>query len=171
MLALRSLSGPAMPLRKAGLVAALLLLVASVPLVDALTHGANASTTNAALGTGSGVLDVDYASYLAKHDVVYNSPNTNPPWGLTVGNGRTGAMVWSQNGLTAQVSGVDLSEQSAYAAGLVNLATSPGDGLRVQHVPAAAVALRRDADHEVRQQPHRHHHGLAQLRGDGHPRR
>jgi alpha-L-fucosidase 2 len=84
-----------------------------------------ASTTDAAFNQASGTLNVDYASYLAKHDVVYNRPNTNPSYGLAVGNGRTGAMVWSQNGLTMQTSGVDLSEQSAYAAGLVNLATSP----------------------------------------------
>ncbi|GAA0386884.1 hypothetical protein GCM10009530_42390 [Microbispora corallina] len=84
-----------------------------------------ASTTDAAFDQSSGTLNVDHASYLAKHDIVYNRPNTNPLYGLTVGNGRTGAMVWSQNGLTMQTSGVDLSEQSAYAAGLVNLATTP----------------------------------------------
>ncbi|XVQ89631.1 fascin domain-containing protein [Microbispora siamensis] len=86
---------------------------------------ARASASDAAFDQASGTLNVDYASYLSKHDVVYNRPNTNPLYGLTVGNGRTGAMVWSQNGLTMQTSGVDLSEQSAYAAGLVNLATSP----------------------------------------------
>ncbi|MGW4638340.1 glycosyl hydrolase family 95 catalytic domain-containing protein [Sphaerisporangium sp. NPDC004334] len=86
---------------------------------------AAASTTDAAFDQTAGALNVDYASYLAKHDVVYNRPNTNPLYGLTVGNGRTGAMAWSQNGLTMQTSGVDLSEQSAYAAGLVNLATTP----------------------------------------------
>jgi hypothetical protein len=100
-------------------------VVATGALCAVLTQTADASTTNAALSTSTGVLDVDYASYLAKHDVVYNRPNTNPAWGLTVGNGRTGAMVWSQNGLTAQVSGADLSEQSAYAAGLVGLRTTP----------------------------------------------
>ncbi|MGW5263468.1 fascin domain-containing protein [Microbispora sp. NPDC004025] len=84
-----------------------------------------ASAADAAFDQASGALNVDYASYLSKHDVVYNRPNTNPAYGLTVGNGRTGAMAWSQNGLTMQTSGVDLSEQSAYAAGLVNLATSP----------------------------------------------
>ncbi|MEV4313783.1 hypothetical protein [Actinocrispum sp. NPDC049592] len=86
---------------------------------------AAASTTDAALSPSSGILDVDYAKYLSKHDIVYNRPTTNPAWGLTVGNGRTGAMVWGQNGLTAQVSGVDLAEQSTYAAGLANLATTP----------------------------------------------
>jgi len=84
-----------------------------------------ASTTDAAFSQTSGALNVDYASYLAKHDIVYNRPNTNPAYGLPVGNGRTGGMAWSQNGLTMQTSGVDLSEQSAYAAGLVNLTTSP----------------------------------------------
>jgi alpha-L-fucosidase 2 len=94
---------------------------------------ASASETSAALarqgGAGfnlsTGVLNVNYGSYLSKHDIVYNSPNTNPLFGLTVGNGRTGAMAWSGNQLTMQVSGVDVSEQSAYAAGNVNLTTSP----------------------------------------------
>ncbi|MFG2040323.1 carbohydrate-binding protein [Dactylosporangium sp. NPDC048998] len=94
----------------------------------AVVHGgsASASTTDHAFNQSTGVLDVDYAGYLSKHDVVYNSPQTNPLYGLTVGNGKTGAMVWNANGLTMQVSNVDLSEQSAYAAGLVNLNTSPG---------------------------------------------
>ncbi|MEV7966133.1 hypothetical protein AB0O34_09125 [Sphaerisporangium sp. NPDC088356] len=85
-----------------------------------------ASTTDAAFDQAAGALNVDYAGYLSKHDVVYNRPNTNPNYGLTVGNGRTGAMVWNQNGLTMQVSGVDLSQQSAFAAGLVNLYSNPG---------------------------------------------
>ena len=89
---------------------------------------ASASTTDAAFDSSAGALSVDYAGYLAKHDVVYNRVNTNPAYGLTVGNGRTGAMVWGQNGLTMQVSGADLSQQSAYAAGLVNLYSNPGDG-------------------------------------------
>lgn len=82
---------------------------------------AQASTTDAAFNSGTGALNVDYASYLSRHDVVYNSPNTDPVKGLTVGNGRTGAMAWDQNGLTMQVSGVDLAQQSTYAAGNVNL--------------------------------------------------
>ncbi|WP_433604102.1 glycosyl hydrolase family 95 catalytic domain-containing protein [Dactylosporangium sp. CA-139114] len=87
---------------------------------------AGAATTGEAFNPGTGVLDVDYAGYLSRHDVVYNSPQTDPLHGLTVGNGRTGAMVWNGNGLTMQVSNVDASEQSAYAAGLVNLNTNPG---------------------------------------------
>ncbi|WP_394840794.1 DUF5010 C-terminal domain-containing protein [Pendulispora brunnea] len=79
-----------------------------------------------AFNTSSGALNVDYAQYLSKHDVVYNKPNTNPAYGLTVGNGRMGAMVWSNNGLTMQVSGVDSSEQTAFSAGIVNLFTNPG---------------------------------------------
>jgi hypothetical protein len=84
-----------------------------------------ASPTDAAFSTSSGTLDVDYASYLSKHDIVYNRPNTNPAYGLTAGNGRTGAMAWAANGLTMQVSNVDASQQTAFGAGLVNLATSP----------------------------------------------
>ncbi|MER7006953.1 carbohydrate-binding protein [Dactylosporangium sp. NPDC000555] len=112
------------PRRRALLAAA----TAALGTLVAVAHGgsATASTTDQAFNPGTGVLDVDYAAYLSKHDVVYNSPQTNPLYGLTVGNGKTGAMVWNQNGLTMQVSNVDLSEQSAYAAGLVNLNTSPG---------------------------------------------
>src|SRR5258706_6079390 len=85
-----------------------------------------ASTNTFAFNTNTGVLNVDYAGYLSKHDVVYNSPNTNPICGLTVGNGRVGAIVWNTNGLMIQVSGVDTSPQSQPGAGLVNFYTSPG---------------------------------------------
>jgi hypothetical protein len=74
----------------------------------------------------TGTLNVDYAGYMPKEDIVYNQPNTNPIYGLTVGNGHVGAIVWSQNGLTMQVSGVDTSQQTAFSAGLANLVTSPG---------------------------------------------
>jgi alpha-L-fucosidase 2 len=84
-----------------------------------------ASPTDAAFDAGSGTLAVDYAGYLSKHDIVDNRPNTSPAQGLTVGNGRTGAMAWNQNGLTMQVSGVDLAEQSTYAAGNLNLFSNP----------------------------------------------
>jgi hypothetical protein len=104
---------------------ATLALVAGTVNVVAIAP-ALASTTDAAFNGSTGALNVDYANYLAKHDIVYNRANTNPAYGLTVGNGRTGAMVWNQNGLTMQVSGADLSEQSAYAAGLVNLYSNPG---------------------------------------------
>ncbi|HEX4337614.1 MAG TPA: hypothetical protein VH062_16990 [Polyangiaceae bacterium] len=78
-----------------------------------------------AFDRATGMLNVDYASFLSKHDVVYRQPNTNPIAGLTVGNGKTGAMVWSANGLTLQVSGVDTSEQTAFSSGLVTLQTTP----------------------------------------------
>src|SRR5690349_12208560 len=78
------------------------------------TTPASASPTDAAFSASAGRLDV-----------VYNRPNTNPAYGLTVGNGRTGAMAWQANGLTMQVSNVDASQQTAFGAGLVNLNTSP----------------------------------------------
>jgi hypothetical protein len=101
-------------------VAALVLATLAVP-----AGPAQASPTDAAFNPGTGALNVDYAGYLSKHDIVYNRLNTNPLHGLTLGNGRTGAMVWNANGLTMQASGVDLAQQSTYAAGLVNLSTSP----------------------------------------------
>jgi len=84
------------------------------------------SATGEAFNPQTGMLNVHYGEYLPKHDIVYNKPNTNPLYGLTVGNGRMGAMVWSQNGITMQVGNVDASEQAAYSAGLVNLYTTPG---------------------------------------------
>ncbi|MFY1616223.1 hypothetical protein [Micromonospora sp. WMMD736] len=42
-------------------------------------------------------------SYLAKHDVVYNRSNSNPLHGRTLGNGRTGAMAWSEKGHLGEV--------------------------------------------------------------------
>ncbi|HEY4105616.1 MAG TPA: hypothetical protein VGM44_17075, partial [Polyangiaceae bacterium] len=74
----------------------------------------------------TGMLNVHYGEYLPKHDIVYNKPNTNPLYGLTVGNGHVGAMVWSDNGMTMQVGNVDASQQTAFSAGLVNLYTTPG---------------------------------------------
>ncbi|MFI5907623.1 fascin domain-containing protein [Dactylosporangium sp. NPDC051541] len=111
-----------------GKIRRLALLAAVAALTAAVTPGsvATAAGTDQAFNPATGALDVDYAGYLSKHDIVYNTPQTNPLYGLTVGNGKTGAMVWSANGLTMQVSGADLSEQSAYAAGLVNLNTNPG---------------------------------------------
>ncbi|BCB88480.1 fascin domain-containing protein [Phytohabitans suffuscus] len=105
--------------------AAAALLAASLVTVVTASGPASAAPTDAAFNNGTGALNVHYAGYLSKHDVVYNRPNTNPPHGLTVGNGRTGAMVWQQNGLSMQVSGVDLAQQSTYAAGIVNLFTNP----------------------------------------------
>ncbi|HTA91300.1 MAG TPA: carbohydrate-binding domain-containing protein [Polyangiaceae bacterium] len=84
------------------------------------------SPTGEAFDPTTGVLDVDYAGYLSKHDIVYNKENTNPLYGLRVGSGRLGAMAWSDSGnLTMQVSNVDDSPQNAFSAGLIHFATTP----------------------------------------------
>jgi hypothetical protein len=80
---------------------------------------------NHAFNADKGVLDVDYAHYLPKHDIVYNKPNTVPKSGLTVGNGRVGAMVWNAKGINLQVTGVDASPQTVFSQGWLNLATEP----------------------------------------------
>lgn len=79
----------------------------------------------AAFDTIKGSLNVKYPEFMSKQDIVYGVPNTDPIKALGFGNGKTGAMVWSQNGLTLQVSGVDLSQQSAFAAGNAALQTTP----------------------------------------------
>jgi alpha-L-fucosidase 2 len=93
--------------------------------VTSISAPAVAAPTDQAFNSSTGALNVNYAGYLSKHDIVYNRPNTNALHGLTVGNGKTGAMVWQQNGLSMQVSGVDLAQQSAFAAGLANFTTTP----------------------------------------------
>lgn len=96
---------------------------------SAMAGGPDASVIDGPTGQAfdpvSGTLNVRYAEYVPKHDLVYNKPNDNPLYGMTVGNGRVGAMVWSENGLTMQVSNVDGSPQNAFAGGLVNLSTTP----------------------------------------------
>lgn len=109
-------------LRKFTILLLCLILISSTTFVSSV----EASTKTHSFNTGTGTLNVDYAKYLSKHDVVYNKPVMDPKSGLTVGNGRVGAMVWNSNGLTMQVSGVDTSPQTCFSAGLVNLYTNPG---------------------------------------------
>jgi hypothetical protein len=78
-----------------------------------------------AFDTDKGVLAVDYAKYLRKHDIVYNAPNPDPKQGLTVGNGKVGAMAWNANGLSFQVTAVDGSQQTAFSGGWAVLQTKP----------------------------------------------
>ena len=86
-------------------------------------EGAQAATQS--FDPAQGILSIDYAAYLSKHNIVFNKPITDFMSGMTVGNGRVGAMVWNTNGLTAQVVGVDASPQACFSEGQVNLATSP----------------------------------------------
>src|SRR5678815_1868315 len=74
-------------------------LVAAGTAVAVSAAPAAASTTDQAFNSSTGVLNVNYGAYLSKHDIVYNSQNTDPIKGLTVGNGKTGAMVWNANQL------------------------------------------------------------------------
>jgi alpha-L-fucosidase 2 len=76
------------------------------------------------INSGAGRIDVDYARYLSKHDVVFNHPITDPASAAPVGNGRVGAMVWNDDGLRMQISGVDTSEETAFSAGLIHLYTT-----------------------------------------------
>jgi hypothetical protein len=94
--------------------------------LSCLLAASGQSSTTESFSPSTGAIDVNYGNYLSKHDVVYNSPNTNPLWGQMVGNGRVGAMVWSANGITMQVGAVDGSEETAFSGGMLNLYTSPG---------------------------------------------
>lgn len=105
---------------------ATLVLSVSVALPTFSAPPAKPGEKTQAFNPRTGTLDVDYASYLSKHDIVFNRPITSPVHGLTVGNGRVGAMVWNTNGLTMQVSGVDASQQGVFSQGTINLYTNPG---------------------------------------------
>ncbi|WP_222430767.1 glycosyl hydrolase family 95 catalytic domain-containing protein [Cohnella terricola] len=113
--------------RRAARAAASFVLAATLVL-SALPAGiVKASPNGHSFNTGTGTLNVDYASYLSQHDIVYNAPTTEPKSGLTVGNGRVGAMVWNRTGgLTMQVSGVDASQEGFASQGLIDLYTNPG---------------------------------------------
>jgi alpha-L-fucosidase 2 len=87
---------------------------------DSITYGANHSFDQT-----RGVMAVDYAGYLSKHNIVFNKPITDSVSGMLMGNGRVGAMVWNSNGITMQVTGVDASQQTSFSQGWVNLTTSP----------------------------------------------
>ncbi|BBI31691.1 hypothetical protein KCTCHS21_10900 [Cohnella abietis] len=101
--------------------------LSSLSISNSMIGVVSASPTSHSYNTSTGTLNVDYANYLSKHDIVFNSPVTVPKSGLTVGNGRVGAMVWNTSGgLTMQVSGVDASQEGFASQGLVNLYTNPG---------------------------------------------
>ncbi|WP_225446129.1 glycosyl hydrolase family 95 catalytic domain-containing protein [Paenibacillus rhizovicinus] len=104
-----------------------LLSLSLISSIASFAGTAAASATTESFNTATGAMNVDYAGYLSKHDVVFNAPVTDPKSGLTVGNGKVGAMVWNAaTGLTMQVSGADASEEGFASGGLVNLTTSPG---------------------------------------------
>jgi alpha-L-fucosidase 2 len=104
-----------------------MLVLACMLLTAGGASEARASPSSHSFNTGAGTLSVDSPGYLSKHDVVFNGPITQPKSGLTVGNGRVGAMVWnSANGFTMQVSGVDASQEGFASQGWVSLSTQPG---------------------------------------------
>jgi alpha-L-fucosidase 2 len=91
----------------------------------ALAAALSVHAANHSFDQSAGTLAVDYGGYLSKHTIVFNKPITDYRNALCVGNGRVGAMVWSNKGLCLQVSNVDASEQSCFSSGLVTLATQP----------------------------------------------
>ncbi|HEY0705329.1 MAG TPA: hypothetical protein VGG33_00940, partial [Polyangia bacterium] len=69
---------------------------------------ATASPTSHSFNATTGALNVDYPNYLSKHDIVFNSPVTDPKGALPIGTGRVGGMVWDvATGIAMQLSNVD----------------------------------------------------------------
>ena len=102
-----------------------ILIVASTAFYAVIVLHVNVFAATHSFDLNQGVMAVDYAGYLSKHNIVFNKPITDSTSGMTVGNGRVGAMVWNNNGITMQVTGVDASEQTCFSEGWVNLTTSP----------------------------------------------
>jgi simple sugar transport system permease protein/ribose transport system permease protein len=108
------------------------LLVAVAALV-APASPAQASPTDAAFNSTTGALNVNYAGYLSKHDIVYNRLNTNPLHGLTVGNGPS---IWLCGGLFAAgiaVLGFFRHGRAVYAVG-GNVDAARAAGIRTDRV-------------------------------------
>jgi hypothetical protein len=81
---------------------------------------------HARVRTVAGVLNVDYARTAeARHRLQLGQHRTRI-YGMTVGNGRVGAMVWSQNrARRCRFGNVDASSRPRFSPGLVNLNTTP----------------------------------------------
>jgi hypothetical protein len=78
-----------------------------------------------------GQLDVDYASFLSRNDIVYLSPAREGWEGLPLGNGRFGAQVWQPDGLAFHLN-TPLSGVYGGAIARLRLTAEPGmlTGLR-----------------------------------------
>ncbi|MDP4180687.1 MAG: carbohydrate-binding protein, partial [Bacillota bacterium] len=107
-------------------------IIIALIIISSINYGnfgiVNASSTTHSFNTDTGMLNVDYAGYLSKHDLVFNSPitGTSSTNAVPIANGRVGAQIWNTNGLTMQVTDVDNSQQTSFSSGLVNLYTNPG---------------------------------------------
>ena len=86
----------------------------------------------------TGVIAVDYASYLAHHDLVYKNESTladpqdgnplitGPQNGTPLATGRVGSLIWSvTGGLSMQITNVDASPQSSISQGTATFKTTP----------------------------------------------
>ena len=91
--------------------------------VAALVLGA--ATGASAASERVGGLEVDYAGFLSRNDVVYLGPARAGWEGLPLGNGTLGAQVWQPEGITLQLN-TPLGGVYGGAIARVHLKTSPG---------------------------------------------
>ena len=99
-----------------------------------VTHIPNRARANVRLFDGS-ALNVDYASYLAQHDVLYQAPPLSGSEGMPIGDGDLGAMLWCPERLRFQVQksdlwsdppdGADASGWRQVSAGAVSVCAEP----------------------------------------------
>jgi hypothetical protein len=82
-------------------------------------------------------LGVDYAAYLAQHDLVYLRPPVESTQAMPLGDGDIGAMVWCPGHLKMQLQKCDLWADSPTKA----LTGSPGPASNWRQLSAGAVTL------------------------------
>lgn len=84
-------------IRFAGATAALILLAVSI----------DAQQTASDTAWRDGRLQVNVADVIGRSDIVLGRPNVDPSQAVPLGNGRLGAAVWAQDGLTVQLNRAD----------------------------------------------------------------
>ncbi|MEV7625870.1 hypothetical protein [Actinoplanes sp. NPDC089786] len=105
-------------------------LAAAVLLLAEQAASAQASPADAAFNSGTGALNVNYGSYLAKHDIVYNRPNSSPVQGLTAGTFADGTGV-----------GLSRGQSDPNGFGYTFAATVEGAGFTSQTINGTRVRL------------------------------
>ncbi len=89
-----------------------------------------------AFNPNSLTLDIDHATYLAQHDLVYNAPPCEAVQAIAIGNGDVGARVWCPGHLQFQLQKSDLwADPPLLPDG------SPGPAGNWEHVSAGTISL------------------------------
>jgi hypothetical protein len=79
------------------------------------TAAAQTALPNATTAWKDGRFHVDVAGVISRSDIVLARPNQEAGQAMSLGNGRLGVAVWSEDGLTAQLNRADTLTRSLVA--------------------------------------------------------